>query len=358
MFTTDPVSGLSYFRPISLQPLYMYELFGLLVALALYNGITIPVSFPKALYRQILGLECNTISHIEGDWSSDARALRSVERGEVRDMDYAFPLEANGFRLSLSRMGMQTLQEESPEYLSGNRQSLTFKACELSLIDNPTPHIDMPAQPSPEGPQGVEKPYPWAHLLDPPPKWPHWTLAPQEEPRLEHTVSSMLQGAYISDYVAWITTYSVLPQLHAFRKGIAHLLSPHHLALFDPISLKKTLEGTAELEIAALRSATSYAGFSPHEEYVEAFWRIVAAWSQPKQRALLKFVTAAERVPVAGNLAFRIEKSEGGGEGLLPTSSTCFGTLYLPVYKEVDGEMGLKGKLRKAVEEGLGFGLG
>jgi hypothetical protein len=51
MFTTDPITGLSYFRPGSLQPLYMFELFGLLVALAAYNGITIPVRFPLALYN-------------------------------------------------------------------------------------------------------------------------------------------------------------------------------------------------------------------------------------------------------------------------------------------------------------------
>lgn len=35
MFTTDPQTGLSYFTAGSLQPLYMFELFGLLLALAI-----------------------------------------------------------------------------------------------------------------------------------------------------------------------------------------------------------------------------------------------------------------------------------------------------------------------------------
>ena len=77
MFTTDVITGLSYFRPGSLQPLYMFELFGLLVALALYNGITLPISFPLAFYKNLLGFPCDELRDIQDGWPEIARSLQS-----------------------------------------------------------------------------------------------------------------------------------------------------------------------------------------------------------------------------------------------------------------------------------------
>ena len=94
---------------------------------------------------------------------------------------------------------------------------------------------------------------------------------------------------------------------------------------------------------------------------------MLTRWPAEKQKALLKFVTAAERIPVTGAsaLTFRVQqsvpshRSVGAGAGeeavqLLPTSSTCFGTLYLPRYKD---EETLERKLGIALEfGGVGFG--
>ena len=220
--------------------------------------------------------------------------------------------------------------------------------------------------------------------------------------------------SYITDYTLWLTTLSILPQLQSFKKGFHALLPPHTLSPFTPPTLSLSLQGAGpNLDLPALRRATQYKDYSADDPYIQALWRILERWPNEKRVALLRFVTAAERVPVvagAGGLVFRVQRSggHGGGRGgfggpggfagqagqgefggggggqdgqgalnwnadgegeagservqedededvqMLPTSSTCFGTLYLPRYKD---EATLERKLSIALEfGGVGFG--
>lgn len=99
--------------------------------------------------------------------------------------------------------------------------------------------------------------------------------------------------------------------------------------------------------------------FTKTEPYIQSFWSVVEGWDEECQKKLLQFVTAAERVPVSGQLLFRISKQYGeeglGKDGALPRSSTCISTLYLPVYESTAV---MEGKLRTALSFGVvGFGL-
>ena len=103
MFTTDLDTGYSYFRSGSLQPLHKYELCGVLLGLAMYNGIAVPVSFPRAYY---LELHSAAMSHdtefIADGWPTMAQSLQSVLDAEAgTGMDFVYPMEANGLRLSI-----------------------------------------------------------------------------------------------------------------------------------------------------------------------------------------------------------------------------------------------------------------
>lgn len=354
MFTTDTITGLSYFHPGSLQPLYFFELFGLLVALAAYNGITIPVSFPLAFYKHLLGVPCTEqLWDIQDGWPEIARSLellRDGADGAYDGLDYVFPLEANGLRMSVNHDAIKRIRDQSDDYTSGKRISLDLSVDEMSGIDDTT--SSNPQQPSDH-------------------HWPGWSVyalpgtsqvseAASEDNGSEPLTSSNLPN-YISDYGDWLSRLSVLPQLTAFKKGFQAVSSPHHLALFTPITLSRALEGSAALDLAALRRATQYKDFTATEPYIVSLWNVLARWPQAKQKALLKFVTAAERISITGasSLTFRIQLA-GGSMGmdreaeLLPTSSTCFGTLYLPRYKD---EETLERKLEIALEfGGVGFG--
>ncbi|KAF2766637.1 hypothetical protein EJ03DRAFT_277710 [Teratosphaeria nubilosa] len=133
--------------------------------------------------------------------------------------------------------------------------------------------------------------------------------------------------------------------------------------MFDASSLRAYVEGSSNLDVNQLRAATRYDGYDPGSPYIDIFWGVVSAWSHEKQKQLLKFVTAAERLPFGGAryITFVIQRVDLGPEGGdeyadLPTSSTCFGTLMLPVYADKDI---LERKLGLAVELGCeGFGTG
>lgn len=512
MFTTDPITGLSYFRPSSLQPLYMFELFGLLVALAAYNGITIPVNFPLALYKHLLDIPCTELRDIQDGWPDIARSLQSIKDGAYEGLEYVFPLEANGLRMSINRSAIDRLRAQTDDYASGNRTSLDLSVDEMSRIESGASAASTnPYQPSDHqwpgwsiraprsGEQtsaddGISTPDSTASHKMPPdaaqaeqplvlntlttlaesdPKLKNLmaqvaantatedqlkalsnhvnraraimqaekrkgkapvsaetqtttstdtaTKLDQEEREIptDYPLTASSVSSYITDYTLWLTTLSVTPQLHSFKRGFHALLPPHTLSPFTPPTLSLALQGAGpNLDLPALRRATQYKDYTAEDPYIQMFWRVVERWPNEKRVALLRFVTAAERVPVvagAGGLVFRVQRSgahggggggglagpggfagqvaqgefgggvgaggqdpldlnavgerqgEAGSEGevstaeareedvqLLPTSSTCFGTLYLPRYRD---EATLERKLGIALEfGGVGFG--
>lgn len=75
-FTTDPTTHMSWFQPGSLEPLYKFELLGLLTSLAVYNGLTLPFTFPYALYRKLLNLPILGLVDIEDGWPELTKSLR------------------------------------------------------------------------------------------------------------------------------------------------------------------------------------------------------------------------------------------------------------------------------------------
>lgn len=437
MFNTDTTTGLSYFRPGSLQPLYMFELFGLLVALALYNGITIPVNFPRALYNHLLGLQCTELNDIHDGWPEIKRSLQSIKDGAYEGLDYEFPLEANGLRMSINKKGIDRVRKQCDDYAVGKRSTMDLDVDEMSRIDapsgstksyQPSDHewpgwsIHAPTSKATDSQNNAPKPSPWPPTSAAEDEDDHMGLSvdllaqqmipgssfkrlmediasgratgaqrsdfqnqlngmsatvqnrpaktkskppPPPPPRPSQELTPTLLPAYIKDHIAWLITFSVYPQLTSFAKGFHTLLPRHHLALFTPTTLSRTLSGTSTLDLPTLRSATQYKDYTASDPYILSFWRILASWSQEDQKALLRFVTAAERLPISGaqGLTFKIQRSfvllqenlnDVGDVEALPTSSTCFGTLYLPKYRD---EETLERKLRVALEfGGVGFG--
>ncbi|KAI7546810.1 hypothetical protein KC331_g5389 [Hortaea werneckii] len=329
MFTTDVRSGLSYFRPGSLQPLYMFELLGLLMALAIYNGVTLPISFPKVFYKFLTdgapkrpsddgeGGASASLQYLRDAWAAESRSLESLLKEDIPDLEYSFPLEANGLRLAVHF-------EES---------------------DPPTPILSSVTD---EKGRSVET----MPMLF----WPGWkVLRPPQEPGI---VTAENKSRYVSEYAWWLTWTSVESQWKAFMNGFHRVIDQRSLSIFKPADLKAFVEGSSHLDIAELRKSTQYDGYEAKSKYIQNFWRLVSSWPEEKQKKLLKFVTAAERIPIGGasQLTFVIKKTVVEDLEHLPTSSTCFGTLYLPRYASSEA---LNEKLSRAIEYGLeGFGTG
>ena len=187
--------------------------------------------------------------------------------------------------------------------------------------------------------------------------WPGWYLV-KDQLTLPIEVTSANKLQYVQAYITWLTFASVAPQWHAFKTGFFSIIDQSTFGMLTARDLHSILEGSTHLDIAELRRVTEYDGFDSKSKYIQCFWRLVASWSEEKQKQLLKFVTAAERIPAGGasNITFKIQRAMPESLDHLPTSSTCFGTLLLPKYASVEI---LEKKLSAAIKYGMeGFGTG
>ena len=76
---------MAWFLPGSPEPLWKFELIGMIVSLAVYNGLTLPVTFPKALYRKLLGEEVTELHHIADGWPDLANGLTTLLEWDEKD---------------------------------------------------------------------------------------------------------------------------------------------------------------------------------------------------------------------------------------------------------------------------------
>ena len=344
LFIIDPETQLAWLRPFSIEPLYRYELLGLLFGLALYNGITLPVSLPIAFYRKLLGYRCNFDDLNEG-WPSLARNLEGLlnHDGDVEDLalDYNYTVTANGLILDVKLEDPWTSRSpNSPGQLS-SYSFLSDGFRDGVSPDDPAFHMIQTTRADEDG-----------MTLDL--TWPGWTIKQLGEDTEPRPVTTENRKQYVKDYTDWILDWSVRPQFYAFAQGFYRSIDIKATRLLTPDLLRSLLEGQNYLDIEELQQATTYDGYTADSKQIKWFWQVVKSYPQEKQKLLLEFVTASKRVPIHGasTLVFRIEDMEAD-TGSLPGSSTCFGTLRLPKYESMEK---LRTKLDIALEHSIGFG--
>ncbi|KAL8872391.1 MAG: hypothetical protein Q9174_001970 [Haloplaca sp. 1 TL-2023] len=315
LFTTiDEQSQMTWFRPCSAEPLWRYELLGLMFSLAIHNGMTLPVNFPVAFYRKVQGSGVTKTSEIEDGWPMLSKGLYSLltwSEGDVADVfarTYEFTVEAPGHDITIDMQRVTKLDSLSEDVVNGK----------------------------PTGQTGV-----------------HSSSIPPDS--TAEMVTNANRNRYVSDYLDWLTDKSIRPQFSAFTKGLFTLVDQRSFLLFRPEDLKSLVEGTQDFSVDELRSITRYeGGYASDHPTILQFWETVHHFSPEQIRNLLEFVTASDRIPVTGvgSLQFLVQKN-GEGDERLPTSSTCYGRLLLPEYssKEV-----LRQKLELAIENSKGFG--
>lgn len=165
-------------------------------------------------------------------------------------------------------------------------------------------------------------------------------------------------------YVQLVAKYHLVdrlrPQARAFVNGIAKCLDLAHFALFDEPELQHMISGADDaFDLQDLINHTRYEGFIQplDSRLISRFWSVVKTLSYQDQARLLKFATSCERPPPLGfaNLQppFTIRKVSDAADRL-PTASTCFNTLKLPVYPSAAV---LKTKLLTSIRAEAGFDL-
>ncbi|KAL9944056.1 hypothetical protein ACHAQF_005178 [Verticillium nonalfalfae] len=308
-FAVDERTRMAWFVPGSIVPVWKFELLGILVSLAVYNGLTLPITFPKAMYRKLLGEPVDELHHIADGWPDLASGLTTLLEWDEKDgaVEDVF---ARTYEFSVSMFDQPISREMNSE--------------------NPS----------------------WPQL-----KAKSESLAAQN-PADAPLVTDENRNAYVSDYIRYLTDVSVRPQFEAFLRGFRACLHPKSLGLLTPPLLQSVVEGVQDIDIAELRRYTRYVGWDASHRAVHDFWSIVKRYDDTMKRRLLEFVTASDRVPVGGmrNLQFVVQKNgeEEGEGGHLPTAYTCYGTLLLPEYESKDV---LRQRLAMALENSKGFGF-
>ncbi|KAI0887914.1 uncharacterized protein GGS22DRAFT_154564 [Annulohypoxylon maeteangense] len=310
-FVIDERTRMTWFQPGSTEPEWKFELVGMLISLAAYNGLTLPITFPKALYCQLLGEPVTELHHIADGWPVLANGLTNLLEWNEKD---------------------------------GSVEDIFVLTYEFStsMFDQPiTREMDSSRRTS------------WPQFSTHPEFIPLPTANPHDAP----PVTGDNRNAYVSDYIRYLTHVSVAPQFAAFARGFRTCLNPKSLKLLTPSMLQNIVEGTQDIDVGELRRAARYVGWDASHRTVRDFWSIVKRYDDRMRRKLLEFVTASDRVPVGGmaNIQFVIQKNGEEGEGgHLPTAYTCYGTLLLPEYR--DKEV-LRERLTMALENAQGFGF-
>ncbi|KAL3468821.1 hypothetical protein BJX99DRAFT_101044 [Aspergillus californicus] len=360
MFTTDSRSRMSWFQPCSWEPLYKFELVGLLMSLAVYNGLTLPVNFPTAFYRKLLGRKVKRLAHIRDGWPELTKGLDELldwSEGDVGDIflrTYEFGFEAFG---RVETVDMEKVDRDAPWPLSATALPSGTRSVRYSpswsdvrrYTDqaNLSPPSSMAAETADSHDEATKSAAKSVSLSLPSP------TPPAEEAAL---VTNENRGQFVEDYVFWLTDKSIRPQFEAFAQGFYTCLDRSSLSIFTPEALKTVVEGIQEIDIGQLERHARYeGGFYSSHQTIQDFWGIAHKFTAKQKAQLLEFVTASDRVPVNGiaSIMFVIQKN-GVGDARLPTSLTCFGRLLLPEYSS---KSVLEEKLNKALENAQGFGV-
>ncbi|KAL8900837.1 MAG: hypothetical protein Q9207_005493 [Kuettlingeria erythrocarpa] len=417
MFTVDEQSGMSWFRPCSLEPLYKFELVGLLFGLAIYNGLTLPVNFPLALYQKLRGLEITKPAQIQDGWPALAKGLESLlnwsdgDVGDVFARTYEFTAEGPGFNLTVDMEKNGRTPGWVPVHLNPD---YCCPQCYSTVPRNVYKTDESPVPRDAEGSDGndAEKEKSGPSLLkdsvsnddhnntEGKPSSPLGSPASVDEAPADGDGNAQLQGPlgssgdqkgqgkdaalcrdddsgcrrdvspspveaslvtnanreqYVSDYIFWLTNKSIQHQFEAFAKNFFTCVSFRAPSLFSVRDFKRLVEGSQDVSVEALRKIASYEGYTSDHPTVIDFWDIVSDFSPRQISLLLEFVTASERIPATGmrSVQFSVQKN-GEGDARLPTSSTCYGRLLLPQYS---GKVVLREKLCLAIENSKGFGV-
>ena len=316
LFQTDMQTWMSWFQPCALEPLYKFEMLGLLASLAIYNGLTLPINFPLALYRKLLDLPVMQLAHIQDGWPELAKGFEDLLTwvdGDVEDVfmrSYVFSIEGLGYTIDVE-MDRIARNADWPS-MSGSEGIARLKGHESGSVVLPqaSPSVD-DQEPS------NSRPSTSSHgNIDKPKELPNGSV--ELRPRTNSIISEagMVTNAnraqYVEDYIFWLTDKSIRPQFEAFARGFYTCLDRKALSIFTPEALKSVVEGIQEIDVDALQQITRYeGGYSAEHRVIEDFWLVVHQFSPERLRQLLEFVTASDRIPVRGvqSILFVIQRN-------------------------------------------------
>ncbi|KAI8063862.1 hypothetical protein BC940DRAFT_99291 [Gongronella butleri] len=299
-------SRLYWFRATPDPDIHGYEMLGVLLGLAIYNGVLLQLAFPRVLWQLLL--------------QPDIRSLDELPLS-MDDLRQAWPQLAQGLDALLAYDG------DDVENVFCRNYERTIACFEHE--NDATSTMTVPLI---EGGQWI-------------------------------AVTNANRQQYVADYARHVMLAQHRDAILALRRGLWCVLGCSALTLLTPSELERIACGWAlgqhsvDLDMAELEAITEYDdGYHADHPVIRDFWSIVHVDMTAEQKhKLLLFVTASDRIPVGGlkELTFVIQRN-GPDSDRLPTALTCFARLLLPEYASRDK---LRDRLITSIENSKGFGL-
>lgn len=305
IFVYDQAAGTYWFSfSKDERKLKEFHLAGVLMGLAIYNGVNLDVRFPPCVYRKLLSPAVVPFSN-----PRSTIGVIDCASAPLEDLKHVMPAVASSLGSLLTHDG--NVEKDL---------CLTFQVSVSQL-----------------GVTYTETLKPGGELI---------------------AVTSSNRRDFVNLYVDWIVNSGVYSQFRAFYHGFHSVCASNALLLLHPEEVEVLACGSDRLNMAELRDATTYSGYSPSSRVVRDFWDVVLAFPPELQKKLLLFTTGSDRLPVGGmsEMKFKICRAAGSNKESirLPTAQTCFNRLHLPPYKS---KRILRQKLLIAVQNSEGFWL-
>lgn len=250
---------MAWFQPATMVPLYKYQLFGLLFALAIYNGITLPVSFPLAFYKKLLFQAPGETDLAEG-WPSLARSLQHLQthQGSVEEdfaREYVYSFDANGLHLDVSMedpwdgwsvwdkirsgknmsLGRLKVMRQYPDKHHPAIKSTYSARSSMHAPSHDTDSTDLTYDHTQSNTTSHESPR--SNF-----EWPGWRVEVADPGELPQSVTNDNRQDFVSSYSKWVMDWSIRPQFNAFAKGFYSVMNLRPLTVssdlfYDDIKL-------------------------------------------------------------------------------------------------------------------------
>lgn len=131
---------------------------------------------------------------------------------------------------------------------------------------------------------------------------------------------------------------SLIPILREIRAAFRRNTGFKHNALMTGALLSRMAQGSGDISVLHLKQITHVSDFEDgiRNQYVQRFFRAVDRLNKEQKKLLLKFITTLTRLPNSTlNPDFKLKidlKDTPKPDEMLPTASTCFNKLHLPMY--------------------------
>ncbi|OHS97350.1 hypothetical protein TRFO_36445 [Tritrichomonas foetus] len=134
---------------------------------------------------------------------------------------------------------------------------------------------------------------------------------------------------------------SIKPMLKQMRKGFTDSIGfKKHSMLKGPL-LSRLAQGSGTITIEQLMAITRTSGFEDGKRnpFIMRFWKAVSRFNDEQRKLLFKFITTLTRMPNSARMGddFHMTIDPLSCENpdiMLPTASTCFNRLHLPLYTD------------------------